>query len=91
MNMSQKFYWSKTKNEKLQRERSISFEDIVEAIDNWWLLDVIENPNRQKYPWEEMFIVAYKEYTYVVPFKIEQRYVILKTIYPSRKRHKFYS
>ena len=44
------FRWSHEKNEILKRERSISFEEIVLAIESGGLLDELKNPNELKYP-----------------------------------------
>jgi len=85
------YKYSAEKNRLLIERRSISFEEIVSALDNGQLLDVIEQPNNIKYPNQQMFIVQIKEYVYVVPFVIIDDFtVFLKTIYPSRKLKKQY-
>jgi uncharacterized DUF497 family protein len=43
------FRWNQEKNAELKRNRRISFEDVVLAIDSGGLLDVVEHPNRQRY------------------------------------------
>lgn len=84
------FIWSDEKNKLLQQERSISFEDIVEAIADGYLLDSIEHPNYDKYSNQSVFIVAVKGYVYCVPYVESESGVFLKTIFPSRKMKKIY-
>ena len=43
------YVWNDEKNKLLQNERCISFEDIVDAISNGYLLDSIKNPSSEKY------------------------------------------
>jgi uncharacterized DUF497 family protein len=42
--------WDKAKNEWLKKERGISFEDIVAALDEDKKLDSYKHPNLGKYP-----------------------------------------
>ncbi|NMF57465.1 BrnT family toxin [Pseudanabaena yagii] len=84
------FIWSDEKNKLLQQERGVSFEDIVEAIADGYLLDSIEHPNSDKYANQSVFIVAVKEYVYCVPYVESESGVFLKTIFPSRKMKKIY-
>ncbi len=81
-------YWDDEKNQKLLRERNISFDEISGIILREEYLDILENPNRKD---QKIFIVRYKDYIYVVPFKIDDDdNIILKTAYPSRKFNKKY-
>ncbi len=84
------FTWSDDKNKLLQQERGISFEDIVEAIANGYLLDSIDNPNSDKYSHQSVLIVAVKGYVYCVPYVEIESGIFLKTIFPSRKMKKIY-
>ncbi|MDO8474042.1 MAG: DUF4258 domain-containing protein [bacterium] len=79
------FDWDFQKDEQLKRERDISFEDILIAIDGGNLLDVIEHPNKKKYPNQELFVVDINDYAYLVPFAEDEEKYFLKTIFPSRK------
>lgn len=79
------FDWSKEKNEKLKKERDISFEEVIMAIEEGNLLDVIEHPNKKKYPNQELFVVNINDYAYLVPFAEDEEKYFLKTIFPSRK------
>ena len=84
--------FSREKNDILKIERDISFEDIILAIENGYLLDDIEHPNREKYPNQYVFVVfcQKKDYLYLVPYVENESEIFLKTIFPSRKMKKKY-
>lgn len=84
------FDWHEKKNEQLKSERKVSFEDIILAISNNQLLDVLVHPNKEKYPNQKIFVVELLGYAYIVPFVEEEETYFLKTIYPSRKATKKY-
>ncbi len=70
------------KNEILKKERNIGFEDVILSIENGYLLDDIEHPNKEKYQNQNIFIilVKIKNYVYLVPYMEEEDYIFLKTI-----------
>ena len=82
-----KFSWDEDKNDLLKQRRNISFEQIVLAIENKHVVDVIEHPNQEKYKGQIFFLVEHDNYIYVVPALISDlgEECHLKTIYPSRK------
>ena len=82
-----RFVWKEDKNELLKKHRKISFEQIVLAIQNKQIVDVIENPNQEKYTGQIYILVDLKNYIYVVPAFISdsKEECHLKTIFPSRK------
>ncbi|MGY6529111.1 MAG: BrnT family toxin [Cyanobacterium sp.] len=84
------FNWNEAKNKLLIKERNISFQDIVKAIKDGYLLDVIEHYNQDKYGQQRIFIVNIDEYAYLVPFIENNHEIFLKTIIPSRKMTKKY-
>lgn len=84
------FDWSIKKNEELKADRNVSFEDVVFSIVHEGLLDIVEHPNKQKYPDQRVFIVKIEDYAYLVPFVEEENVIFLKTIIPSRKMTKKY-
>jgi uncharacterized DUF497 family protein len=88
--MGKLYNWNDAKNEKLKKERNISFENIVYAVEHGYLLDIIENPNQQKYPGQQMFIVEIDGYAFFVPFAETETEVFFKTIIPSRQMTKKY-
>ena len=84
------FTWSAEKNQQLQRERGISFEEIVAAIESDGLLDELVHPNQARYPRQRLLIVAFSGYAYVVPCVVQADGYFLKTIYASRKATRDY-
>lgn len=84
------FDWNADKNALLKNDREISFEDILVAIDEGNLLDVLEHKNKTKYPSQKVFVVNVNQYVYLVPFVEDEEKIFLKTIIPSRKATKKY-
>ena len=84
------FRWSPEKNDVLKKERGVSFESMVVAIEGGGLLDILAHPNAQKYPRQRILVVAYDSYAYLVPFVEEDDYFFLKTVIPSRKAARDY-
>ncbi|MDP3900815.1 MAG: BrnT family toxin [bacterium] len=82
--------WDAEKNELLIQERGINFEEVLVAIEGGYLLDIVEHPNKTKYPDQKIFIVQIEEYVYLVPFVEDEEKIFLKTIIPSRKATKKY-
>lgn len=84
------FDWNEDKNKTLKQEREISFEEILTAIEEGQLLDILEHPERKRYPNQKIFIVNVDNYAYLVPFVENKEKIFLKTIIPSRKATKKY-
>ena len=80
--------WDEGKNKTLKLDRNLSFEIVADLSLYKKYLDFLENPSRKD---QMIFIIEYKEYTYVVPFIIDDEdNIVLKTVFPSRKFHKIY-
>lgn len=77
--------WDPEKNEKLKRERGISFEGVIEAIFKGNVHGKTDHPNQKHYPGQQLYIVEIDEYMFVVPFVEDKEKIFLKTIFPSRK------
>ena len=77
--------WNTEKNERLKKERNISFETISEKIISKDIIDIIKHPNHAKYPNQKVFIIEVNDYIYYVPFIEDEDKIFLKTIIPSRK------
>lgn len=84
------FRWNPEKNETLKAQRSMSFEEIVLAIEADGLIDELRHPNPEKYPNQSVFVVALDDYVYLVPYVDEPGYFFLKTVIPSRKATRDY-
>ena len=84
------FRWDSDKNERLKTGRGISFEEIVLAVEDGGLKDILVHPNQRRYPGQLMLVVAYREYVFLVPSVEEEDHYFLKTIIPSRKATRDY-
>lgn len=74
----------------LKLEREVSFEEVVLAIEEGDLLDILENLNKQKHPNQKILVVNINNYAYLVPFIEDEEKIFFKTIIPSRKATKKY-
>lgn len=84
------YLWNEEKNTLLKAERGIGFEDIVTAILEGAIVDIIQHPNKEKYPDQMIYIVEVLEYIYMVPYVRNDQEIFFKTIIPSRKMKKMY-
>ena len=84
------FRWSADKNRSLASERSVSFEQVVVAVENGGLLDILAHPNPERYPNQRILVVVWDGYAYLVPFAEDSEVFFLKTIIPSRKATRDY-
>ena len=82
--------YSEAKNTLLKIQRNIGFEEVIVAIAEGKLLDVIFHPNKKKYKNQKVFIVEIAHYAYLVPFVENEKAIFLKTIIPSRQATKKY-
>ena len=80
--------WDDDKNRKLIAERGLSLETFASLILEKKYLDILKNPSRME---QKIFIIPYASYTYVVPFVVDDnKNIVLKTVFPSRKFDKIY-
>ncbi|MDC7231702.1 MAG: toxin [Spirochaetales bacterium] len=86
------YNWNDQKNDLLKKERGISFEEIIILISEDNLVDILEHPNKEKYPDQYLYLINLENYIYVVPFVVnaEKEEIFLKTIFPSRGYTKKY-
>jgi uncharacterized DUF497 family protein len=86
------FDWSEEKNKQLKERRGISFEEIVLCIQENRIVTVLEHPNKDRYPAQQLYVIEYRKRIYVVPFVVDndEGVIFLKTIYPSRHYTKKY-
>ena len=75
--------WDLLKNERLQKTRGVSFEEILKAR----LIDVRNHPKKER---QKVMLFEYKGYVWVVPFVETEDEIFLKTVYPSRVYTKIY-
>lgn len=84
------FCWNVEKNQQFQAERGVSFEQALRTIQSNQLLDIIQHPNSERYPNQQIFILEMNQYIYLVPFVESENEIFLKTIIPSRKLKRQY-
>ena len=80
--------WNAVKNQALQSERDVSFEEVLACVENGGLLATLEHPNTERYKNQKLWVVRMRAYAYLVPFIETDSEIFLKTIIPSRKASK---
>ncbi|MDD4151288.1 MAG: toxin [Candidatus Gracilibacteria bacterium] len=86
------FEFDSEKNSLLKESRNISFEEVIDEIeDGTNVLDIIPHTNKERYPNQFMFIIKMKGYIYSVPFVKNENTIFFKTIFPDRKLLKKYN
>ncbi len=90
MNNLKTIRWNFSKNLELKRERSITFEEILSAVEKGGLIMTLDHPNRERYANQRIWIVSCRGYAHMVPFVETADEIFLKTIIPSRKATKQY-
>ncbi len=78
------FNFNAEKNELLFKTRGITFNQIIEVIENEGVLLDFQHPNREKYPNQMIMVVNLNDYTYCVPYVLDEEEIFLKTIFPNR-------
>lgn len=84
------YLWEPDKNDWLKKNRGLCFEDVIFHIENGYLLDIIANPNQEKYENQRIYLVEIQKYVYMIPFDETEKHYFLKTIISSRKMTKKY-
>jgi hypothetical protein len=83
------FRYSSEKNIKLELERGVGFEEIIDAIKTGNMLAREFHPNQSRYPNQQIMYVKLGLEVYAVPFVKEPNGAFfLKTIYANRKARK---
>jgi hypothetical protein len=72
------FRWGVEKNESLKSVRGVSFESTVVAVESEGLLDIVEHPNKAKYPNQKILVVSFDGCVHLVPFVEEDGHFFLK-------------
>ena len=73
-----KIKWDEAKNKTLKKERDVSFEEILDST----FLGAEKHRTRDN---QMVLLYEYKKYFWVVPCVVEDEYIFLKTMFPSRK------
>ena len=85
-----RYEWDPEKNEQLKAERNISFEKVLFHLARGDVWKIADHPDQGNYPGQRIYFVIVEEYVYLVPHVVEEDYIFLKTIIPSRKATKAY-
>ena len=90
--MKYRFDYSKEKNLVLKATKVVSFEDIIDAVEEGRELDNFKHLNKKKYPNQRVLVVEIDNYAYAVPYVVDKKkgMAFLKTIYPSSRHTKKY-
>lgn len=81
-------FWDDDKNIKLKKERGLSFEAIVIAMERGHLLATRQHP---KYLHQKIFEVELDGYVVAVPYVEDENKIFLKTAFHSRKANKIHN
>src|SRR3989338_1536452 len=81
-NNMQYFEWDPVKNLKIKKERGVTFEDVIIALENGKILEILNHPNINKYPNQKIFVLDIRGYAYYVPYVEDRGRTFLKTIFP---------
>ena len=84
-----KIIFDKGKNEKLKRERGVSFEIVIEKMSRGKIILDFKHPNTEKYPNQRIMVIEINNYPYCVPYKQTEEEIVLKTVYPDKRFKKF--
>src|SRR3990167_10082474 len=85
------YEFSAEKNNILIEKRRIGFKDVIVAIHNGKVLEVINHHNQTRYPNQKVYVVDINHYICEVPFvRTDRDTIFLKTIFRSRKLTKKY-
>lgn len=80
--------WDDEKNERLKRERNISFEEVAAMILEKRYVAIVKHPKRSK---QRIFLIPIHGYIHAVPFVLDSEdNIVLKTVFPSRKFNQEY-
>lgn len=82
------FIFDEKKNQKLFKQRGLTFEKVIEAILNDKVLHDMSHPNKEQYPGQRLMIIELDNYTYAVPYLRSENEIVLKTVYPDRRYKK---
>jgi uncharacterized DUF497 family protein len=85
-----RYEWDPKRNQWLKAKRSISFEKVLFHLARGDVWKIADHPDQENYPGQKIYFVVVEEYVHLVPHAVENDYIFLKTIIPSRKATKAY-
>ena len=78
-----KTLWDPLKSKRLKKTRGVSFKEIITG-------KVIKIEGNPSHPNQQMMLIEYKDYIWIVPFVETDKEFFLKTLYQSHKYTKIY-
>jgi len=69
----------------LKEHRGVCFEQVIIILEQDNALEIVNHPNKEKYPDQKIAIVIINDYAYLIPYVEDEEGIFLKTIIPSRK------
>ena len=84
------YRWNEEKNEILISQRGVSFDDVIDELQNGGIIDNYKHPKSDIYPNQYIYVISLNGYIHYVPYVVEEDYIFLKNIIPSRKLNKKY-
>ncbi len=81
------YEWDDLKNEKLKRERGISFEEIEWVLDNQPILGKVSS---QRHPQQIILLICINDYIWAIPTEQRGNKIRLITAHQSRKFNRKY-
>lgn len=73
------------KNKILQKNRNITFDEIIQAISDGYGVSDVPHWNKERYPNQRVMTVMVNGYAYLVSYVRDGENYFLKIIIPSRK------
>lgn len=77
------FRWSILKNSKLKAMRGVAFDELLKEE----YLGALKHLQRKN---QRLLLFLYDAYVWVIPCVVEDEYIFLKTLFPSRKYMRLY-
>ncbi|MBI4973010.1 toxin [Candidatus Roizmanbacteria bacterium] len=84
------FRFNEEKDKSLKSTRGVGFKTIIREIKKGNIIEVIDNPNKKRYPNQKLYLIRMKNHVVVVPYIEEVDSIFLKTFFPSQKYTKKY-
>jgi hypothetical protein len=86
-----KYDWNPAINEWLKKARHVSFEQIIIHLSRGDVWKITDHPDKSNYPGQKLYHVIVDSYIYIVPYMVENDFIFLKTIIPTRKATRMYN
>ncbi len=79
------FIFDDDKNQKLFKQRGVTFEQAIEIIASDGVLLDFKHPNSEQYSNQRVMVIAIENYPYCIPYIMADDTIVLKTIFPDRR------